>query len=70
MSNRKTLESNSGFSLVQVDEVDENGKVLSTSYEVVDPNGKIIGTFRSRKEAQDFIKSVLPKPPRPRGPRM
>lgn len=68
MNNRKKLESNSGFSLVQVDEVDKNGNVLSTSYEVIDPDGNVIGTFGSLKEAQDFIKTVLPpKPRRPRG---
>ena len=68
MQNRKTLGKNSGFSLVQVDEVDENGNVLSTSYEVVDPDGNVVGRFGSLKEAQDFLKTVLPpEPPRPRG---
>jgi hypothetical protein len=71
MQNRKTLGIKSGFSLVQVDELDENGNVLSTSYEVVDPDGKVIGRFGSLKEAQDVFKTVVsPEPPRPSGPRM
>lgn len=71
MQNRKTLVSNSSFSLVRVNEVDENGNVLSTSYEVVDPDGNVIGRFGSLKEAQDFLKTVLPpEPPQPRGPGM
>lgn len=63
MQNRKTLGTKSGFSLVQVDELDENGNVVSTSYEVVDPDGKVIGRFGSLKEAQDCLKTVLPQEP-------
>ncbi|MGF1764111.1 hypothetical protein [Aliivibrio kagoshimensis] len=64
MKDRKTLASNSGFSLIQVIEVDDNGNILSTSYEVVDPDGKTIGCFGSLKEAQDFLKNILdPEPP-------
>ncbi|WCH21107.1 hypothetical protein [Aeromonas salmonicida] len=73
MQNRKTLGTKSGFSLVQVDELDENGNIVSASYEVVDPDGDVIGRFGSLKEAQDFLKTVLPQepePPRPSGPRM
>jgi hypothetical protein len=73
MQSRKTLGSKSEFSLVQVDELDENGNVVSTSYEVVDSDGNLIGRFGSLKEAQDFLKTVLPQepePPRPSGPRM
>jgi hypothetical protein len=73
MQNRKPLGKKSGFSVVQVDELDANGNVVSTSYEVVDPNGNVIGRFGSLKDAQDFLKTVLPQepePPRPSGPRM
>ena len=68
MQNRKTLGSKSGFSLVQVDELDENGNVVSISYEVVDPEGNVIGRFGTLKEAQDYLKTVMPpEPPQPRG---
>jgi hypothetical protein len=73
MQNRKTLESKSGFSLVEVNELDENGNVVSTSFEVVDPDGNIIGLFGSLKEARDFLNSVVPQEPespRSSGPRM
>lgn len=71
MQNRKTLVSKSDFSLIQVDELDENGNIVSTSYEVVDPDGNVIGRFGSLKEAQDFLKTVLPpEPPRPSRPKM
>ncbi|MFM5739425.1 hypothetical protein ACET6T_11925 [Aeromonas veronii] len=72
MLNRKTLGTKSRFSLVQVDKLDKNGNIVSTSYEVVNPNGDVIGRFGSLKEAQDFLKTVLPQepePPRPSGPR-
>lgn len=74
MQNRKTLGSKSEFSLVQVDELDENGNVVSTSYEVVGSDGNVIERFGSLKEAQDFLKESEPEPeperPRPSGPRM
>lgn len=70
MQNRKTLASKSDFSLVQVDELDENGNVISTSYEVVDPDGNVISKFGSLKEAQEFLKTVMLEPPRASRPRM
>jgi hypothetical protein len=41
MENRIKLVSNLGFSLIQVNDVDENGNELSTSYEVIDPYGNV-----------------------------
>ena len=60
MRNRKTLLTDSGFSLVQVDEVGEKGNILSTSYEVLNSDGNVLKTFEFLNEAQNFIKTVLP----------
>ncbi len=56
MRNRKTHESQSGFSLVQVSELDENGNDIRTSYEVVEPDASVAGLFGSLKEAERFYK--------------
>jgi len=56
MRNRKTHTSESGFSLVQVSELDENGNDIRTSYEVVEPDGNVAGLFGSLKEAEGFYK--------------
>lgn len=56
MQNRKTLSSNSGFDLLQVDDLDENAKIKRTSYEVSEPDGNVTGRFGSLTEAQSFIK--------------
>jgi hypothetical protein len=39
MARKTTLKSEHGCSLVLVEELDANGNVLSTSYEVIDANG-------------------------------
>ncbi len=39
MTRKTTLQSEHGCSLVLVEELDTNGIVLSTSYEVIDANG-------------------------------
>lgn len=63
MSNRKTLDSKDGFSLVEVTEFDENGNIVSTSYEVYGPDG-LLESFGSLTEAQSYLTSVLPEPPK------
>ena len=45
MKNSKTLTSQAGFHLVQVDTSNEAGSVIRTSYEVVDPSEDVIGRF-------------------------
>lgn len=73
MQNRKTLESKSRFSLVQVDEVDENGNIVSTYYEIVAPDGNIIKQLESLTEAQKLLETILqqnPKPQKAYRPRM
>jgi hypothetical protein len=63
--------SKSSFNLVVVTEVDNKGKVSSTSYEVVDPDGNVIRCFGTLIEAQTFLNEKLPRqPPRPCGPGM
>jgi len=54
MRNRKTQASQSGFSLIQLSELDENGNDIRTSYEVVEPDGNVAGLFGSLKEADRF----------------
>jgi len=56
MRNRKTHASQSGFSLVQISELDENGNDIRTSYEVVEPDGNVAGLFGSLTEAKGFYK--------------
>lgn len=56
MRNRKTHASQSGFSLVQVSESDENDNDIRTSYEVVEPDGNVAGLFGSLKEAESFYR--------------
>ncbi|MCP4325224.1 MAG: hypothetical protein GY787_25940 [Alteromonadales bacterium] len=56
MRNRKTLTSQSGFSLVQLSELDKNGNEIRTSYEVVEPEGNVAGLFGSLEEAKRFYK--------------
>jgi hypothetical protein len=56
MRNRKTQASQSGFTLVQVSELDENGDEIRTSYEVVEPDGNVAGLFGSLREAEGFYK--------------
>lgn len=63
MQNRNLMESRSGFSVAQVDEVDENGNIVSTSYAVVDPDGNVKGRFGTFKEAQDLFEKVVPQEP-------
>jgi len=58
MRNRKTKASQSGFSLVQISELDENGNDRRTSYEVVEPDGNVAGLFGSLTEAQGFYKLI------------
>jgi len=58
MKDRKTLVTESGFNLVQVDSVNKGNDVIRTSYEVVDPEEDAIGRFGSLKEAQNFIKML------------
>ncbi|GAW97393.1 MULTISPECIES: hypothetical protein [Colwellia] len=56
MQSRKTLTSRSGFTLVQINILDNSGKVIRTSYEVADHNEDVIGRFGSLTEAESFIK--------------
>jgi len=58
MKDRKTLVTESGFNLVQVDLLNAGNNVIRTSYEVVDPDEDAIGRFGSLKEAQNFIKML------------
>jgi hypothetical protein len=58
MKDRKTLVTESGFNLVQVDSINEGNDSIRTSYEVVDPEEDAIGRFGSLKEAQNFIKML------------
>ena len=58
MKDRKTLVTQSGFNLVQVDSVNKGNDVIRTSYEVLDPEEDAIGRFGSLKEAQNFIKML------------
>jgi len=58
MKDRKTLVTESGFNLVQVDSVNKGNDVIRTSYEVIDPEEDAIGRFGSLKEAQNFIKML------------
>ncbi len=58
MKDRKTLVTQSGFNLVQVDSVNKGNDVIRTSYEVVDPEEDAIGRFGSLKEAQNFIEML------------
>ena len=55
MKNRRTLLNNTGFDLVQVDTVTENGNVIRASYEVVEPSEDVIGRFGSLSEAMKFM---------------
>lgn len=65
MSNRKTLTSKNGFSLVEVTLLDSNGHFVRTNYEVYGPDGDHLDSFGSLEEAQSYLKSVLPEPPKP-----
>jgi len=56
MRNRKTHASQSGFSLVKISKLDDNGNDIRTSYEVVEPDGNVAGLFGSLTEAQSFYK--------------
>jgi hypothetical protein len=60
MQNRKTLNTKDGFSLVEVTETDENGKVTITGYEVYGPNGDLLESFSNLKDAQNYLGTVLP----------
>jgi hypothetical protein len=55
---RKTLESLSDFSLVQVDVQDESDNVTRTTYEVIELDENVVGRFGSLKEAQSFIQII------------
>lgn len=55
MKNRKTLISNAGFNLLQVDVLDSIGYVVRTSYEVVDEREDVTGRFGSLTEAKNFF---------------
>jgi hypothetical protein len=71
MKNRITLAFKDGLSLIQVNHLDENGNVILVNYEVCDEDGNVLGEFNSIEEAQEFIKTHRPEPPRPtRGMRM
>lgn len=60
--NRKTLATKSGFSLVEVTETDDHGKVLNTVFEVYGPNGDLLDSFSNLKDAQNYLKTVLLQP--------
>ncbi|WP_152562077.1 hypothetical protein [Vibrio sp. B183] len=51
MSRKTTLLSECGCSLVLVEELDANGAVLSTSYEVIDVDGNV-KPYSSKDEAR------------------
>ena len=62
-----TLESKFGFILDQADKLDENGNVVSTSYDIIDSDGNIIEHFGTLREAQNYFKTVTtPKSSRPK----
>ncbi|TOQ03095.1 hypothetical protein CGG80_23430 [Vibrio parahaemolyticus] len=67
MTNRKALSSNkAGNTVFQVIETDEDGNVLSVSYEVCSPGGSVLDTFSSLQDAEAFLESLNPpEPPRP-----
>ena len=67
MTNRKALGSNkAGNTLFQVTETDEDGNVLSVSYEVCSPGCSVLNTFSSLHEAEAFLESLNPpEPPKP-----
>ena len=58
MKDRKTLITQSGFNLVQVNSLNRGNDVIRTSYEVIDPEEDAIGRFSSLKEAENFIKML------------
>lgn len=66
MENRKTLASKGGISLVEVTEVDENGNIIKTSYEACGPDGIPMKSFSNLKDAQSYLKSLLPEPEPPK----
>ncbi len=55
MRNRKVRASSSGFNVIQVSELDEEGRPKRTTYEVTEPDGSVAGLFGSLKEADDFF---------------
>jgi hypothetical protein len=55
MRNRKVRASSSGFNVIQVSELDLEGKPKRTTYEVTEPDGSVAGLFGSLKEADDFF---------------
>ena len=55
MKNRSTLLSNTGFDLVQIDTLAQDGNVIRASYEVLDPSEDVIGRFGSLSEAMKFM---------------
>ncbi|EJL6763157.1 hypothetical protein JG636_18055 [Vibrio cholerae] len=59
MKKPKQLRSNSvGNVLFQIIETDENGNVLSVSYEVRCPSGMVLDTFSSLSEAEAYLESL------------
>ncbi|ENM3890104.1 hypothetical protein Q9F25_003307 [Vibrio cholerae] len=59
MKKPEKLRSNSvGNVLFQIIETDENGNVLSVSYEVRCPSGMVLDTFSSLSEAEAYLESL------------
>ncbi len=58
MRNRKIRASSSGFNVIQVSELDDEGNPKRTTYEVTEPDGSVAGLFGSLKEADDFFKML------------
>ena len=47
VKNRTTLITEGGLSLVQVNHLDESGKIIGVSYEVYDEDGDVLDEFTS-----------------------
>ena len=62
MQHRKNLAIKDGFSLVELTETDESGKVIFTAYEVYSQNCVRLTVFSDLTGARIYFKSLSPKP--------
>ncbi len=62
---------NGDYTLIQVNEVDDDGQIIQTRYEVYTSPPEKLGMFPSLAEAQQFFNSLVepePEPPSKKGP--
>jgi cytochrome oxidase Cu insertion factor (SCO1/SenC/PrrC family) len=63
---RTTVGGKRGYTIEKVVVTDEDGNVLSESFELYDPDGNLIGTYPSLEEAEEALdEEIGQRPPTP-----